>query len=158
MLKQLVTLGLAASAAVAFGVTAYAQEAQYSDIDTYINNYPISAYGVYGKMAVVAEDLRDYGFDVVWDEAARALHITRNSSVMQLTRKDVYKPNYPSGTFFSDIYKSDIKVDYNGTQLQSYALNGYTLIPINDFAAIAGREEWLGDIRAYKVWIDDGLS
>ena len=158
MLKKVLTAALTVTGMAALGTAAYAQEAQYSDIDTYINNYPISAYAVDGKMAVVAEDLRDYGFDVVWDGASRALHITRNNTVTQLTRKDIYKPNYPSGTFFSDIYQSDIRVDYNGTELQSYALNGYTLIPINDFAAAAGSEEWLGDIRAYKVWINDGLS
>jgi len=101
--------------------------------------------------------LRDYGFDVVWDGAARALHISRNEAVTQLTRKDIYDPSYPSGTKFSDIYASDIKVDYNGTPITSYALNGYTLIPINDFAMLAGSEQWLGDVRAYKVWVD-GLS
>ena len=92
-------------------ISASAQEAQYTDIDTYINHYPINAYGIDGKLAVVAEDLRDYGFNVDWDEDAWALHISRNDSISQLTRKDIYKPSQSSGAKFSDIYRSTISVD-----------------------------------------------
>ena len=138
-------------------IGASAQEAQYTDIDTYINHYPINAYGIDGKLAVVAEDLRDYGFNVDWDEGAWALHISRNDSVSQLTRKDIYKPSQSSGSKFSDIYRSTISVDYNGIPMEGYALNGYTLITVNELAALAGTEEWNEDNRYYNVWID-GLS
>lgn len=138
-------------------ISASAQEAQYTDIDTYINHYPINAYGIDGKLAVVAEDLRDYGFNVDWDEDAWALHISRNDSISQLTRKDIYKPSQSSGAKFSDIYRSTISVDYNGIPMEGYALNGYTLIIVNELAALAGTEEWNEDNRYYNVWID-GLS
>ncbi len=157
MMKKLFAAAAVTVCALAAAVSVSAKEALYSDIDTYINHYPISAYAVDGKMAVVAEDLRDYGFSVEWDANARALHILRDPNVTQLYRKDVYKPSAPSGTKMSDIYDTDITVDYNGIPLESYALNGYTLIPVNDLAELAGRGEWNGDIRAYKVWID-GLS
>ncbi len=146
------------AAAVVMGfaaISANAQEALYSDIDTYINNYPISGYAVDGKMTVIAEDLRDYGFNVDWDAEARALHITRNPEIKELKRKDIYDPKYPSGTKYSDIYPSDIKVDYNGTLLTSYALDGVTMIPVNDLALLAGSEEWDGESRTYKVWLEN---
>ncbi len=139
------------------GVKAFAEDALYSDIDTYINNYPISGYAVNGKMAVVAEDLRDYGFNVIWDAEARALHISRNTEVAELVRKDIYDPKFPSGTKYSDIYASDIKVDYNGKQMESYASEGYTFVTVNELAELAGKEEWNGETRTYKVWIE-GLS
>ena len=141
----------------ATAISAAAQEAQYTDIGAYINNYPISAYAVDGKLAVVAEDLRDYGFNVEWDADNWALHISRNNAVTNLKRKDVYKPSQASGVKFSDIYSSGINVDYNGVPMESYALNGYTLVTVNDLAALAGSEQWDAENRAYKVWVD-GLS
>lgn len=152
MIKKV--LGISYGIICMCAVTVSAKTALYSDIDTYINHYPISGYAVDGKMVVVAEDLRDYRFNVIYNNDERALHITRNTDVTSLIRKDIYDPDYPSGTKFSDIYESDIKVDYNGIRLQSYAINGYTLIPINDLAALAGSETWISDMRAYKVWID----
>ncbi|MGN1116829.1 MAG: hypothetical protein ACI4TH_09685 [Candidatus Ornithomonoglobus sp.] len=133
---------------------ASAMEAQYTDIGAYINNYPISAYAVNGKMAVVAEDLKDYGFNVVWNGDARRLDISRNSGVSGLQRRDVYKHTAATGTRFSDIYQTDIKVYYDGIQLESYALNGYTLVLLNDVAELAGNGEWDEGARAFKVWLD----
>lgn len=134
-------------------VSAAALDAQYTDIGTYINNYPISGYAVDGKIVVVAEDLRYYGFDVNWDPANRALHINRNNTT-QLYRKNIYKSTKATGSKFADIIPSDVKVDYNGSPITGYALNGYMLIPINDFAACAGSDEWDNSTRSYKIWID----
>lgn len=138
-------------------ITVSAKSALYSDIDTYINHYPINAYSVDGKMVVVAEDLRDYGFNVEWRENTRSLHISRNTGVKKLYKKDVYDPQCASGTKYMDIYNSDIKVYYNNTKLESFSLNGRTLIAINDLASLVGHGDWLANIRAYKVWVD-GLS
>ena len=46
-----------------------------TDIVAYINNYAIPSYAANGTSVVVAEDLANFGFDVVWDANARTLSI-----------------------------------------------------------------------------------
>ena len=52
----------------------------YTDIIASINDYNIESYNINGYSAVVAEELRNYGFYVEWNEKERALYITRTSS------------------------------------------------------------------------------
>ena len=40
-------------------------EALHTDIVVYINNFAIPSYAVNGQSAIIAEDLRNFGFDVV---------------------------------------------------------------------------------------------
>lgn len=44
-----------------------------TDIVTTLNGRQINAYNLNGQTAVVCEDLRDFGYDVVWDAAGRTL-------------------------------------------------------------------------------------
>ena len=44
----------------------------HTDIVTYINGLPIRSYNIKGYTAVIVEELKDYGFYVVWYEPKRA--------------------------------------------------------------------------------------
>ena len=57
----------------------------HSALDTYINNYPIAAYHYEGRQLICAEDLRDYGFSVIWDQASRSLYIERDKSITAIS-------------------------------------------------------------------------
>ena len=59
-----------------------------TDIITMIDHSPIASYNIDGYTYVIAEDLRNYGFDVVWDGEARTLSIDRAANV--------YAPYVPS--------------------------------------------------------------
>jgi len=48
-------------------------EIRYSDIVTYINGYPIRSYNIDGNTWICVEDLKDYGFIVIWDSSDRIL-------------------------------------------------------------------------------------
>lgn len=52
-----------------------------SDIEVIFNDSLIRAYALDGKMGVVAEDLRNYGYDVIWDPAARTLNIEQRDNI-----------------------------------------------------------------------------
>lgn len=103
--------------------------ALHTDIVAYINNYAIPSYCVNGTSVVVAEDLSNFGFDVIWNAENRTLSIEK-----------AYKPIYEmyftktekTGSFFSDILQTDIGVYAAGNRITSYALNGYTMIPIEE--------------------------
>ena len=45
----------------------------YSDIITYIDGKQINSYNINGTTAITVEDLRDYGYEVVWDNDLRTL-------------------------------------------------------------------------------------
>ncbi len=122
-----------------------------TDIVAYINHYAIPSYAVNGTSVIVVEDLRNFGFNVNWDGAARTLSITRNTNTnvneMSFTKDAV------SGSKFSDIYSTDIGVYAGYHKFTSYALNGYTMIPIEELA-IYGQFNWVEGERAAKLWID----
>lgn len=125
--------------------------AYHTDIVVYINNYAIPSYAVNGQSVIVAEDLANFGFDVKWNSAERSLNISRNSasSVSEMTVNKFEK----SGTYFSNILSTDIKVYANGKQLTSYALNGYTMIPVEELGMF-GEIGWSDSERALKLWVD----
>jgi len=129
-------------------------QAVYSDIGTYINHYPISSYAIDGYTVVVAEDLANYGCDVVWNQNDRALYITRSSSKTAFSCGKVFKTSNPTGTKFADLLYTDIAVFVNGNRVPSYAINGYTMITIEDFGKYMNGFNWCQDIRAAKAWID----
>ncbi len=149
-------IGLILLCLMSWGTYAHAAQitgrAEHTDIVAYINHYAIPSYAVNGTSVVVAEDLRNYGFNVDWDGEARTLSISRNSDT-KATPMSFYKERVPNGTKFADIYKTDIKVYANGQQVTSYAINGYTMIPMEELSMF-GDVIWVSEIRALKMWID----
>ena len=47
-----------------------------TDIITYLDNDAVEAYNTGGVTYLCAEDLRDYGYEVVWNAQKRTLHVT----------------------------------------------------------------------------------
>ncbi len=126
-------------------------EALNTDIVAYVNHYAIPSFAVNGQSVVVAEDLRNFGFDVTWDDASRSLNIARSQSTEPQTM-NVDKSAIP-GTFFADILETDIRVFANGQQITSYAMNGYTMVPMEELGMF-GEVAWVDFERAIKLWID----
>ena len=56
-----------------------------SDIQAYLNDYPIPIYNVNGNAVVMAADLRSYGFQVVYNDAQRRSEVTLNPSTEKIT-------------------------------------------------------------------------
>lgn len=52
-----------------------------SDISVIFNDAPIRAYALNGKMGVVAEDLRNYGYEVIWNADALTLCIEQKGNI-----------------------------------------------------------------------------
>lgn len=47
----------------------------HTDIITYLDGNEIRSYNVNGRTAIVVEDLRNYGYDVIWNEENRTLNV-----------------------------------------------------------------------------------
>ena len=126
-----------------------------TDIVAYINHYAIPSFAVNGTSVIVAEDLKNFGFDVTWENSTRTLTIVRNSQTVP-TEMEFTKAG-ASGSKYTDILATDISVYANAgsevKKLTSYAMNGYTMIPLEELA-LFGECGWVEGERAVKLWID----
>lgn len=63
----------------------------HTDIVTYFNGAKINSFNINGQTAIVAEDLRDYGFDVTWNGEKRELHVAGRgeNSVSEALRNEI---------------------------------------------------------------------
>lgn len=137
--------------------------ALHTDIFVYINGYPIPSYAVSGQSVIVAEDLRNFGFDVTWNQGDRSLTITRNDS-FDVTPMYVEK-NHTTGEIFTNILETDIVVRANGQVVTSYAMNGYTMVPVEELTML-GAVTWMPEERAlhlkveslYNNYFTDGIG
>jgi hypothetical protein len=103
-----------------------------TDIVAYIDESPIQSYNIGGRTAVIVEDLKDYGFDVKWDDSKRELTVTTLSEFESQTKTITNKSNTPPGTPVGEIYKTDIITIINGIIVPSYNIGGRTAIVLED--------------------------
>jgi len=81
-----------------------------TDIDTYLDGHPITAYNVGGRTYIPAEEMRDYGYVVDWNGEERTLYITSPDRAgyeytIPLTRGEAQNENGCGS--FSVVYTND---------------------------------------------------
>ena len=125
----------------------------YSDITAYINGSIIPTSVINGKTLVVVEDLANYGFDVSWGSVTRSLKVELNKN-KKITPLSVIKDtkNKPGKVKCKYLY-TDIKTYLSGKIVESYAIDGVTLI---DFELLEqyGKISWDGKNREIKLTIN----
>ena len=103
-----------------------------TDIAAFIDNLPIKSYHASGSTYIVAEDLRDYGFSVIWNGALRTLNIYRDTegqyALMEKDEINILKAEVLNNKRYYDIYSTDIKTYLNDSLIDSYSIDGVTLI------------------------------
>ena len=126
----------------------------YTDIKSYVRGQLINSYNIGGKTVIGAEDLRSYGFNVVWDGANRTLRITDNkgSAVSNATAA----ASGPIGAVAGSYYHTDIVTYFNNTAVESYNLGGVTVIVATELRKFGYDVTWDGTNR--KVLIDMSSS
>lgn len=130
----------------------------YTDIIASINQYNITSYNIDGYTAVVAEDLRDYGFDVEWKPDERALYITRNNSnTIASTYIAPIIPKSQVGKRACDVLNTDIKTYINGDLVTSYNIDGRTIIYFADLD-VFGEVVYSDETRTLQLSVLDGLQ
>ncbi len=159
-MKKVITLVLVMVLVLSsFGMVAEARvgdvigTALHTDIVAYINHFAIPSYIVNGTSVVVAEDLRDFGFDVEWDPYERTLNIYRNDAYYLDYLYHVDK-SYSTGAKYADILSTDIRVYADGYRITSYNMNGYTMIPVEELTMF-GEVVWDQYGRTLKMWVDN---
>ncbi|MGE4486152.1 MAG: hypothetical protein AB7C97_13700, partial [Oscillospiraceae bacterium] len=140
-MKKIITLTLTFIMLLTFPVYVHAGtigQVLYTDIGTKIDEQPIASYNISGCTYVIAEDLRGYGFDVVWEADERTLAITRDTeakkSLMDMDKINIKKSDIAVGRRAYDVYATDIKTYVGGEEVRAYNVGGKTLVRITELA------------------------
>lgn len=148
-------LAIVLSSGVIFGSAnmVYAQKmAVKSDIKAYIDYTPIKSYNVDGYTYVIAEELRNYGFDVVWSNEERSLRITRKELTTPIYTKELAEGDSDAQGSSYPIYDTDIKTYLNGEVANSYNIGGRTVMQIDELIK-CGSFKWNADDRRVDIKI-----
>lgn len=159
MKRQILCTAFAAALTLTLAVPASAEENKigdvvghtcYTDIAAQINGHPLRSYNIGGETAVVAEDLREYGFSVVWDGEARTLTVERD---LEGAVTGDYQPQGQTqtvGAQAGDIYYTDIKTYVQGERVTSYAIDGETAIRFSELER-TGTLAWEEEARTASL-------
>ena len=140
VLAALITLGALGVPVSAYNPGDKVGTYAYTDIVAYIDGAPIESYNINWETAVVVEDLKNYGFEVIWDQTpgSRNLRVTRSSRPISST----YIPparKHKNGDYAGDVLYTDIVTYFNGTKVDSFNINGRTIVYVNDIARFYGQ-------------------
>ena len=147
---------LPASFAAAFQIGDVIGEVLLTDIRTYIDGEPIKSYNIAGRTAVIAQDLADYGFSVSFDEALRTLTVSRSGEASEKNGEIAAEEVKPEdvGKRYMDVLYTDIKTIADGTELESFNVDGMTAVYTDDLAKLCGSYEWLEAERRVNITLD----
>ena len=121
-------LSLILSGFTAYGATPIAN-AVTTDIVASINGATIPCYNFFGQVAIFAEDLADYGFDVSYSHDGRELYITYDDNFHTPVTATYTPPqNRPIGRLAYKVYPSDVTAMVDGNKMSSFSADGKTLI------------------------------
>ena len=109
-----------------------------TDIVAFIDEQPIESFNINDYTYIIAEDLRGYGFSVVWDADARTLSIERDKDAdrdfLPMDKVNIKKSEVPFRAHVFDVYSTDIVTFIGGIPANAYNVNGQTLIMIDELS------------------------
>ena len=134
-----------------------------TDIIAKIDGLNAPSYNIGGKTAIVIEELADtnssrsYAIQMKYDDSQRRLDVVMNSS------KGFYGEQYDEikrgsvGQIVGDVYETDIKVYFNGYEINGINIGGRTAVIIEDLGLVGGVNEEFGfsKYRAKATWNPD---
>jgi len=148
-------LSFAAINAGAYRIGDVINYAQPTNIVASINGYQIMSYNVDGLTYICVEDLRHYGFDVYYDNYTRSLTVNRNYA-LSIAPHISDSTNFwkiGSNKTFKNILYTDIVTFVNGSYVNSYNIDGRTIICFNDLATF-GTVNYDNNKREISLYID----
>lgn len=121
---------------------------KYYDVSAYINNHPINCYNINDYCGIYAKDLRNYGFNVEYNENDQTVNITKNENCTDIAGMgEIQLPYQKNGTIHAYAGESAVKVFLNGSEIPSYWVDGYMMILLDSLYP-CGRMYWDDNARA----------
>lgn len=125
----------------------------YSDIRAYIDGSEIATSSINNNTFIVVEDLKNYGFDVVWDAKEKALKVERNKTKAFKPMTVIHDNSKPVGTFKQKYLLTDIKTYLSGVEVESYSVGGNTMINF-ELLKKYGTTGWNNATRSLTLALD----
>lgn len=152
-MKKTISLALICGAMLFNLSPVFAQKlAVKSDIKAYVDYTPIRSYNIDGYTYIIAEELRSYGFDVIWNNDDRTLRIYRKELTAPIYTKELFDADSDPVSSSYIIYPTDIKTYLSGTEVNSFNIGGQTVIQIDELSN-CGNFEWNAENREVTVEI-----
>lgn len=117
----------------------------YSDVTAYINGYVVPVYVIYDKslLLINAEDLRNYGFNVIWDGTDMTLSVVFDKN-KEWTPLNNVNNKALVGTVRDYYVYSEIKTYVAGEITECFVTSGETLIDFENLTAFGNI--WWNDL------------
>lgn len=126
----IVMAGLCSSATAEIIGAGYA-----TDIRAYIDGILVPSYNIDGYTAVLVRDLENYGFVVEWNAATKRVDFYRDFSKPS-TPLVPKAEEHPVGTKVFDVYATNIRTFFRGTEIPSFNIGGKTAVRLRDIAMV----------------------
>ncbi len=128
-----------------------------TDIKAYINGTGIPAYNVDGNMVIIGSDLRNYGFDVVYNNDTRTSAVTYTGTNGTWTPIPVPENAAASiGEKVMDVYDTDITVTVNGVKIQSYNVDGKMAFKFSELK-VYGAYQYDNSTRSTSLYLNGAV-
>lgn len=131
-----------------------------TDIITYVEGVQMPSFNINGRTAIVVQNLNALGtgldFGISYDDLSRTLTI-KDSDIYGTGNRGFFYfagdiSSKPVGTPVKDVQYTDIKTVFNGTELESFNIEGFTCIYADDLAKLCGTYIWDETARTVKVY------
>ena len=123
-----------------------------TDIRAYIDGKELKAVNIGGKMAIALKDLREFGFEVLFDEDKREVKVSYKGG--EINSSFVYEDDEKEiGSYISDVLSTDIVAFLEGEKTESFNAEGYTHIYFRSLEAF-GEVSFDEEKREAKLTLD----
>ena len=131
-----------------------------TDILAKIDGLNAPSYNIGGKTAIIIEELADknsslsYAISMKYDDQDRRLDVNMESSAGFWGEQYDEVERGKVGEVVGDVYETDIKVYFNGYEINGMNIGGRTAVAIEDLGAIGGINEEFGysKYRCKATW------
>lgn len=153
-----------ASNSVNGAIGAIAGSYYHTDIVTYFNDTPIESYNLGGKTVFPATALRNYGYDVVWDDANRRVLIATDTSTFVAGNDEITNVTLsPNQTYHGTISLVTNAANFNGMRMVTShdcyietSLDKKIYVPFRAFADCLGISyNWNSETSTIRVNVPD---
>ena len=128
-----------------------------TDIRAYINGCEVPSYNIDGNIVVVGQDLRSYGFNVVYDNNTRTSYISYDGSGTWTPIAPSIENSQSIGTKVMDVYQSDISVSVNGNKVACYNVGGKMAFRFAELK-VFGNYSYDNETRSVNLWVGETKS
>ena len=128
-----------------------------TDIKAYINGCEVPSYNIDGNIVVVGQDLRSYGFNVVYDNNTRTSFVSYDGSGTWTPIAPSIENSQSIGTKVMDVYQSDISVSVNGNKVACYNVGGKMAFRFAELK-VFGNYSYDNETRSVNLWVGETKS